>query len=389
MRSLPALPLLSLLLLAGQDGLADDFSVIPKASIREEYNDNIFFSEDTEKDPAQDDFITTASLGLEMRERTELLTANLATRIDGLAYADYNELNDIEEYYKGSLAYQLTQFLKLSADAGYSVDSRADRDLDVTGFTSDVDVRRRQDYACAADFQASEKTSLFTSYSYQDDQFETNDMDEFTGQNVLAGLTRSLDLTKPTAARLYGRYSHYDFYSSLVDNYSVTVGLSRQFSEKLSYVFDIGPRYTEGSDKRTSDTAYDSGLGGQFTLTYQEELTTAEMNIFHEVSGSSGRDGATERTGLVLALKHRIGERSSVRLGIDSYLNKADRDAAFVSDFNELSTTLTPSLHYEFNPLILCEASYRYTVIEDREADHERHRNLVFVKLTYKYPVVE
>lgn len=385
MRSLPALPLLSLLLLAAQDGLADDFSVIPKASIREEYNDNILFDDDTE----QDDFITTTSLGLEIRERTELLTANLATRIDGLAYADYNELNDIEEYYKGSLAYQLTQFLKLSADAGYSVDSRSDRDLDVTGYVFTSDVRRRQDYSCAADYQASEKTSLFTSYSYQDDQFETNDMDEFTGQNVLAGLTRSLDLTKPTAARLYGRYSHYDFYSSLVDNYSVTVGLSRQFSEKLSYVFDIGPRYTEGSDKRTSDTAYDGGLGGQFTLTYQEELTTAEMNIFHEVSGSSGRDGATERTGLVLALKHRIGERSSVRLGIDSYLNKADSDAAFGGELNELTTTLIPSLDYEINPLILCEASYRYTVIEDREADHERHRNLVFVKLTYKYPVVE
>lgn len=385
MRSLSALPLLSLLLLAAQDGMADDFSVIPTASIREEYNDNILFDDDTE----QDDFITTTSLGLEMRERTELLTANLATRFDGLVYADYNEYNDIEEYYKGSLAYQLTQFLKLSADAGYSVDSRPDRDLDVTGYVFASDVRRRQEYSCAADYQASEKTSLFTSYSYQDDQFETNETDDFTGQNVLAGLTRSLDLTKPTAARLYSRYSHYDFSSARVDNYSVTVGFSRQFSEKLNAVFDIGPRYTEGSDKTTGDTAYDSGLGGRFTLTYQEELTTAEMNIFHEVTGSSGRDGATERTGLVLALKHRIGDRSSVRLGIDSYLNKADSDAAFVSDLNELTTSLTPSLHYEFNPLLFCEGAYRYTVIDDREDDRERHRNLVYVKLTYKYPVVE
>ena len=385
MRKLSALPLLSFLLLAAQDGMADDFRVIPNASIREEYNDNIFFSDDNE----QYDFITTASVGLEMRERTELLTANLVTRFDGLVYADYNELNDIEEYYKGSLKYQLNQSVRLSADAGYSVDSRPDRDLDVTGYVFTSDVRRRQEYSCSADYQASEKTALFTSYSYLDDQFEIIDTDEFTGQNVLVGLTRSLDLTKPTAARLYGRYAHYDFYSSKVDNYSMTVGFSRQFTEKLSYVFDIGPRYTEGSEKRTSDTAYDNGLGGQFTLTYNEELTTAEMNISHEVSGSSGRDGATKRTGLVLALKHRIGDRSSVRLGINTYLNKADRDAAFVSDLNELTTTLTPSLHYEFNPLFFCEAAYRYTVIEDREADHERHRNLVFVKLTYKYPVVE
>lgn len=385
MRRLAALPLLFLVLSAARDGMADDFSVIPNASIREEYNDNIFFREDT----GQDDFITTASVGLEMRERTELLTANLATRFDGLAYADHHELNDIEEYYKGAIAYKLNPFLKLSADAGYSVDSRADRDLDVTGYVFTNDVRRRQDYSCTADYQASEKTALFTSYSYRDDQFEISDRDEFTGQNVLVGLTRSLELTKPTAARLYGRYAHYDFYSSKVDNYSMTVGFSRQFSEKLSYVFDIGPRYTEGSEKATSETAYDNGVGGQFTLNYNEEVTSAEMNISHEVTGASGRDGATERTGLVLALKHRIGERSAVRLGIDSYLNKADRDAAFGSDLNELTTTFSPSLHYEFTPQVLCEAAYRFTVIEDREADHARQRNLVFVKLTYRYPVVE
>ena len=385
MSRLAVLALISLFVLPVRQGMADDFRVIPNAAMREEYNDNIFFSDDAE----QDDFITTASAGLEVRERTELLKAALITRLDGLAYADNSELNAIEEYYKGSVGYQLNPFLNLSADAGYSVDSRSDRDLDVTGYVLSTDVRRRQDYSFSADYRASEKTSLFSSYSYLDDQFETSEVDEFTGQNVLVGLTRSLDFTKPTAARLYGRYSHYDFYSSKVDNYSVTAGFSRQFSEKLSYVFDIGPRYTEGSEKRTSETSYDNGLGGQLTLTYNEELTTAEMNIFHEVTGSSGRDGATERTGLVLSLKHRIGERSSVRLGIDSYQNKATRDEAFATDLNELTTSLAPSLRYEFNPEIFCEATYRYTVITDQEADHEKHRNLMFFKLTYQYPVVE
>jgi hypothetical protein len=60
MRKLAVPPLLAFLLLVAQDGMADDFRVIPNASIREEYNDNMFFSEDTE----QDDFITTASVGL-------------------------------------------------------------------------------------------------------------------------------------------------------------------------------------------------------------------------------------------------------------------------------------------------------------------------------------
>jgi hypothetical protein len=385
-KKLPALAAqFPLLLLLTGAGMADDFRLMPNASLREEYNDNIFFDADT----GQDDFITTASAGLALRERTERLSADLAARFDGLAYADHSELNDLEEYYKGNLAYQLNPFVKVSADAGYSVDSRPDRDIDVTGFVLTNDVRRRQNYSCAVDYQATEKTALFSSYAYQDDQFETSDREEFTGQNVLIGLTRSLDLIKPTGLRFYGHYSHYDFFSSTVDNYSLTAGVSRQVTEKLSFIFDAGPRYTEGSEKRTSNTSYDSGLGGRFSLAYDEELTSADLTLFHEISGSGGRDGATERTGLQVAVKRRIADRSSIRLAIDSFLNRADRDAAFVSDLDELTTTVSPSLHYEFSQVLFGEAGYRYTLVDDREAEHERHRNLLFVKLTYQYPVVE
>ena len=182
MSRLAVLSLISLFVLPVRQGMADDFRVIPNAAIRQEYNDNIFFSDYAE----QDDFITTASAGLEVRERTELLKAVLVTRLDGLSYADNSELNAIEEYYKGSVGYQLNPFLNLTADAGYSVDSRSDRDLDVTGYVLTTDVRRRQDYSFSADYRASEKTSLFSSYSYLDDQFETSEVDEFTGRMFLS-----------------------------------------------------------------------------------------------------------------------------------------------------------------------------------------------------------
>ncbi|MBI5556854.1 MAG: hypothetical protein HY885_04390 [Deltaproteobacteria bacterium] len=384
MKKRPALLAILLLALLARTGGADQVKVIPQVSIREEYNDNISFAKD-----AQDDFITTASAGIDLSDVTELLAADLSLRFDGLSYADHDELNDIEQYYKGGLKYQLSQFLKLGAEARYSEDSRPDRDIDITGYVFTADVRRQQNYLLSADYQATEKLALFTSYSYQDDQFEIVDRDEFTGQNVVVGLSKRLDFIKPTAARLYGRYSHYDFYSSKAENYSVTAGFSREVTEKLSYVLDVGPRYTEGSEKRTSDTSNDSGAGGQFTLTYKEELTAAEMNLFHEVSGSGGRDGATERTGLRLSLRHRLGDRSDVRLNIDSFLNTADRSAAFVSDLDELTTTIYPSLHYELLPNLSCEAAYRYTLIDDREGDDDRHRSLVFAKLTYKHPILE
>ncbi len=381
-----AAPLLFFSLLVQPAG-ADDFRIIPNASLKQEYNDNIFFSEND----AEEDLITTASVGLDVKERTERLTAELNGRLDGLAYNDNDELNDIEEFYNGSLQYQLNQFWRLSGNAQYTVDSRPDRDIDVTGYILGHDVRRQQRYTGSADYQFDEKTGLFASYSYQDDQFELVDSDEFTGQNVVAGISRSLQFIKPTVFRLFANYSHYSFDTSSVDNYRLTAGLSRDVSEKLNYVFDIGPRYTDGEDRITGDTNNDTGVGGSFTMTYQEELTSADLRFSHEVSGSGGRNGVTERTGLVFSMRHLLGERSYANLRIDSFLNKADGDDTFSTegDVKDLTTSFSPSLHYEFSNEFACEAQYRYSVINDRDDDTERHRSMVFVKLTYKYPVVE
>ncbi len=373
------------LILMEQNSVADDFRVITNASVRGEYNDNIFFVRDNKVD----DFITTASMGIEVRNRTERLTAMLKCRFDGLDYADNNELNDIEEYYYGRVSYQVSQLLKFSGQARYTVDSRPDRDIDVTGYVFNTDVRRQQHYSLSADYQVSEKIALFSSYSYQDDQFEVDDIDVYTGQNFVVGLNRSLDFTKPTVGRLSAHYSQYDFFSSKAENYKLTVGFSRHVNEKLSYILDIGPRRTEVRGKGTGYKADDNGIGGRFTLTYKQELTTADMSFFHEVRGSGGRDGVTKRTGLAFSLKRRLGERSFARMSVNSYLNKSDRDTAFYDDLDELTITLKPSFHYEFNREFFCEAAYRYSVIKDRENDHERHRNMIFLKLMYQFPVVE
>ena len=60
MKKLLSFPFLSFFLLAGQAAVADEFKIIPYASIREEYNDNIYFSDDTN----EEDFITTTAVGV-------------------------------------------------------------------------------------------------------------------------------------------------------------------------------------------------------------------------------------------------------------------------------------------------------------------------------------
>lgn len=364
---------------------ADDFRVSPYAALRQEYNDNIFFAFNNE----EDDFITTATGGIDLKQRTERLTALLNARLDGLAYADNSDLNDIEEFYSGEVHYDLTQSLTVSGEAKYTVDTRPDRDIETTGLVLNTEERRRQNYTGSADYRFSERDSFFASYSYGEDQYATNTFNDYNDQNVLVGYTRSLALTKPTTLRFYGQYSDYDFSRSTVENYRFTVGVSRNVSEKFNYVLDIGPRFTKATDDITGDTSHDNGAGGRLSLTYNEELTRFNLDLYHEISGSSSRSSAMKRTGLNAAVRYRLAERSRIGLTVDSFLNKADRDTAFVGDLDEMTTSVSPSLHYEFTRRFSCTAAYRYTIIDDRENDRERSRHVVFVKLNYEIPVVE
>ena len=68
--------------------LADEFNLTPSLTVREEYNDNIFF----EYSDAIDDYITTVSAGLELAERTEQLDLSLKGTVSPYFYADNSDL---------------------------------------------------------------------------------------------------------------------------------------------------------------------------------------------------------------------------------------------------------------------------------------------------------
>lgn len=78
----------------------DEFKIIPSLALREEYNDNIFFTTDNETRS----FITTISPGLELRERSEPMDLGLTARVDVLRYTDESALDTANQYYLGTQA---------------------------------------------------------------------------------------------------------------------------------------------------------------------------------------------------------------------------------------------------------------------------------------------
>ena len=120
-----AILLVALTFVSPDVGRTDEFKLIPSVGVREEYNDNIFYT----TNDTVDDFITTIRLGLELIERTERLNLNISATVSPFFYADLTDLDDIDQNYWGGGSYQISTLLGVNAHALYDVSNRRDRDI--------------------------------------------------------------------------------------------------------------------------------------------------------------------------------------------------------------------------------------------------------------------
>ena len=409
--------LFALALAAGSGkAAADDFNLIPSISIKEEYNDNIFFDDGNE----EEDFITTISPGLKLSNRTERLNAGLSARFDGISYFDNNDLNAIDQDYKGNLNYQLTPKTSVTADAGYKKDSRRDRDIEVidegtaTGLVQSDSTRIRHNGGFSFNSMLNETTAVNCSYSFAKDDFDDREDNDIRMHNLNLGFTHNLTfIDELTVGRLnfgYGRYDYLDGEitrsfltitdNSRIDYYSATIGVSRNISEIFSILADLGGSYT----KSKYETSYEygqpfnftqkennsgTGMVARITTSYNGELTSGSLNFSHDVRASSGTSGATDRTSIELNISRRFTYELSGRISTEYYLNKADAGDYSKRGTDETTWRIRPSIRYNFTRDIFMEASYYFTKNKDKEDHTNIARNQFFIKISMDYPLFE
>ena len=187
-RVLPALVTLLAVLLFGKVARTDDFKIIPLLSARQEYNDNIFLSEED----TISDFITTLAVGLEVFERTERLDSSLSARVAPLFYADNTELNEVDQFYRGQFNYRMTPNLDFGGNAAYIIDHRPDRDLAVTGLILGPERRRRLDVGGNLGYRISEITAASMFYEFHHEEFNDETLTDFETHSAAMGLTQDL-----------------------------------------------------------------------------------------------------------------------------------------------------------------------------------------------------
>jgi hypothetical protein len=388
------------LIMAGNVGRADEFRLVPGASLKEEFNDNIFFSSGNTKSS----FISTLSPKLSLVERTERLDARIDSRLDFLHYTEDNDLNSVDQSYQGRASYRLTPLFGLSGEAGYTRNTRPDSFLDTTGQVTTQE-SERQRYSLTGDITLSEKLSATLGYSYEQTDYNPDATSNSRAHSADLGLIYDMDGVLPML-KLRGNlgYNTNHFTGLTLDMYTATVGFSYAFHELWSVqanggatfghsefteqaLVEVSPGVFAFSDvKRTND---DIGWTASLTFSYKGETGSADLNFLHEIQSSYGSSGAVERTALTAELRHRFTHEFSTALSGGYYENSSKANQFSLEATDEKTYRVAPSLRYEFTPDMNLDCYYEYANVQDNQAGTESQRNMVFVRFSVQHPFFE
>ena len=95
----------------------DQFEIIPYLGVRGEYNDNIFFAENS--NDAVDDYILTIIPGVVLTDRTERFNSRFIGQVAPFYYKYNPEFDAVDQDYRGRIEYQFTPRFYGRADAFY------------------------------------------------------------------------------------------------------------------------------------------------------------------------------------------------------------------------------------------------------------------------------
>jgi hypothetical protein len=396
--------LLQVPMLLPTGAVADEFKLTPSVSVRQEYNDNIFF--DTRNE--EDDFITRIRPGLELINRTERLDLRLSGSLTPFFYWDRDEINAIDQDHSGRVSYRLTPLLTAGAEAGVRVDHQPDRDIETTGLAYGDNRRLQQRYGANVAYQFTERNAARLAYSYgredwrnaSDEGLEDNDSHALT-----LGLSREVGAAKGvTLALLNLGWAFYDYESSETDYFFGTVGVRHRLTEVFSVSADIGARYTDskfevqrlavvppGVLQVVTREEEEGGWGGvgHLSVAYTGERTRASLGGSHDINAASGSRGVVQRTGLTFDGGYLVTEKLRLGLFASAFRNKSDSEEFSGAEVDEYSYSLRPSLRWEIFPEFTLEAGYGFTYLDYRAGDDDAMRNLVYVQLAWGLPLFE
>jgi hypothetical protein len=375
--------------------LADELRLIPGLALKEEFNDNIFLATNSRRP----DFVTTLTPSLDISRASERQSLNLSSGINWLTYARNAGLDSVDYFVQSGLNYRFDPRLLISGGAGYVRDSRPDR-IDQGGLTlkSGSD---RQNYQLSGNYAVSEKSTATASYAYSQEAFDNTGIVTTTVHN--ATIAQDYDLDRYLRqAKLVGNFGYTRNLTdiSLVDNYTVTLGLTKKFHELWNVSLNVGGRYTHSEfdvATRISPTQIvsstiqgdDQGWVGNLSINYSGEKTSASLAFNQDITAASGRNGATERTGVSTNVSERFTRELSGFLGLGYSWNRSGQNQFSVQSIDEKSLNLSGGLRYDFSEYVSLEGNYRFNNIYYSQSSLQASQNVFMLRLTVRRDVMD
>ena len=375
-----------------------ELKLTPSLTMTQAYNDNVYFSAADRKG----DWSSKVSPGLELTHKTERLNASLTARLDGIYYLDQHHLNTVDQFYRGDFRYALNSMLALGAEAGYSRDSEAWRDIEKTGsvFPAALD-RQRYHYGVSGEWRPSERYLMTFLSNYQDDRYDNPAYSDLKYYST--GINSEYNLNPITKGRLSLGYSRFAAGSTVMDNYAGTMGISREISNLWSILVDAGVSYSQSRYDVLSLTMIPGGLVltpqqqtndewgpmGKVTLALKHEKTNGSITLSSSVMPFSGTSTAVNRTNLSLDLNHKLTYELSGLFRMDYFINKSDQGEFSGIQVDEKAVHVVIGPRYHFSKDVYFLASYTYNRVNYGQSSTSADQHYVLLTFHIQHTLME
>jgi hypothetical protein len=352
--------------------------------VSEEYNDNVLLSPFTRNS----DFITTVAPSLGVSRNTQRLQASLLGTLSWYTYARNDNLSSEDYSYQGQTAYMLSPRDNVGLSGVYSHTSRPDTLSQTTGLASNSGTRSYSLSTNAARV-LDEVSSASVTYSYQRQTYDDPLLVGNITNNVGLGYSRDLNSVLPTLKGTVSASLFRAIYSdSTTDNFSLSIGASRNINEKVAWSLSGGGNYTyssflaSGQPSSASQNSDNWGWIGSASLMYTGERGQGSISISRNVVAASGQVGVTENTGVSLALARTETKRFNWQLSAAYNINRSANNQFASLGSDDRVSSLGAGAQYKLSDYFDLGVQYSYYNDNNRISSIQTYQNRVILTLS-------
>ena len=374
---------------ASRTVLGAEILVTPSCEIHEEFNDNISLATGS----GQSDFITSIAPSLGLSRNTERSNINLSAGLNQYWYARKDGLSSQDYSYQGQLAYKLTQRDNLGLGGSYTHSSRLDNINQTTGLAASSGTKTYS-LSTNAGRSLDATTSASVSYSYQRQLYDNPSLVGNATHSVGLGLSKDLGSLLPMLkGSVNTSYTRAVYNNSTNDDYSLSVGASRNINEKIAWSLSVGARYTYSSFltlrqtattlTQVTDSSDNWGWIGSAGLVYTGEKTHGSLSFSQNFAAASGQVGATETTGVSLALGRTETRRLNWQLSAAYNINRSSNNQFASLGTNERAYQFGANVQYMLSDYLDLGLQYSHYTDTYRNIGTRADQNKVLLSLSY------